>query len=149
MTRIRSLLTGARRVWNVLRRTGSRWLVALVGRLEWQAPTWLSWVGRHSRRGWRNATATRGRIAALAAVLIAATGAGVWWYTRPTPHYVTYSVNPPGLTEYDDKGISSIKPLSVVFSESVAPLQQIQKAVTTGITMSPSVAGVWSWTTDK
>ena len=37
----------------------------------------------------------------------------------------------------------------VVFSESVAPLKQMQKAVTTGITLSPAVAGAWFWTTDK
>ena len=73
----------------------------------------------------------------------------VWWFTRPTPHYVTYSVSPPGLTESDDNGISSIKPLSIVFSQSVAPLAQMQKAVTRGVTMSPSIAGVWFWTTDK
>ncbi len=133
----------------MLYRTALRWLVTLVGRLEWQAPAWLQWVGRRSVRGWRRTTATRARAATLAAVVIAVAGAGVWWFTRPTPHYVSYSVTPPGLTEYDDNGISSIKPLRIVFSESAAPLGQMQKAVTRGLTMSPSVAGQWFWTTDK
>ena len=149
MTRIRSLLLRAGSVWAILERTALRWLVALVGRWEWQAPAWLPWVGRQSVRGWRRTTATRARAATLAAVVITVAGAGVWWFTRPTPHYVSYSVTPPGLTEYDDNGISSIKPLRIVFSESVAPLAQMQKAVTKGLTMSPSVAGEWFWTTDK
>ena len=149
MTRIHALISRVGKVWNLLQRHALRWLVAVVGRWDWQAPAWLPWVGKHSRRGWRNATATRARAAALAAAVLAVAGAGVWWYTRPTPVYVTYSVSPPGLTEYDDNGVSSIKPLSIVFSESVAPLEQMQKAVTRGITMSPSMAGVWFWTTDK
>jgi hypothetical protein len=149
MTRIQSLLLGAGRAWTFLRRNALRWLVALVGRWEWQPPAWLPWAGRQSVRGWRRATATRARAATVAAAVIAVAGASVWWFTRPTPHYVTFSVSPPGLTEYDDNGISSIKPLSIVFSESVAPLAQMQKAVTRGITMSPSIAGVWFWTTDK
>ena len=149
MTRIRSFLLRAGSVWAMLQRTALRWLVALVGRWEWQAPAWLAWVRRQSVRGWRHTTATRARAATLAAVVIAVAGAGVWWFTRPTPHYVSYSVTPPGLTEYDDNGISSIKPLRIVFSESVAPLGQMQKAVTRGLTMSPSVAGQWFWTADK
>ena len=149
MPRIQSLRAGAGRVWNFLEHHGARWLVALVGRWKWQAPPWLPWVGRHSLRTWRNATATRPRAAALLTAVIAVAGSGVWWFTRPTPHYVTYSVSPPGLTEYNDNGISSIKPLTIVFSESVAPLAQMQKAVTRGITLSPAVAGAWFWTNDK
>ena len=149
MTRTQSLLLGAGRVPIYLQRNAVRWLVALVGRWEWQAPAWLPWVGRQSALGWRRATATRARTATLAAAVLAIAGASVWWFTRPTPHYVTYSVTPPGLTEYNDNGISSIKPMSIVFSESAAPLAQMQKAVTTGITMSPAVAGTWFWTSDK
>ena len=47
-------------------------------------------------------------------------------------------VSPPGLTEYDDNGISSIKPLKIVFSESAAPLEQMQKAVTSGVDAVPA-----------
>ena len=149
MTRIRSLLLRAGSVWAVLQRTALRWLVALVGRWQWQAPAWLGWVGQQSVRGWRRTMKTRARVATLAAVVITVAGAGVWWFTRPTPHYVSYSVTPPGLTEYDDNGVSSIKPLRIVFSESVAPLAQTQKAVSKGLRMSPSIAGEWFWTTDK
>jgi alpha-2-macroglobulin len=149
MTRIRSLLLRAGSVWAAFQHTALRWLVALVGRWEWQAPAWLPWVGRQLGGGWRRATATRARAATLGAVVMTVAGAGAWWLTRPTPQYVSYSVTPPGLTEYDDNGISSIKPLRIVFSESVAPLAQMQKAVTRGLTLAPSLAGEWFWTTDK
>ena len=39
--------------------------------------------------------------------------------------------------------------MKIEFSESAAPLQQLQKAVTAGIEMSPSIAGTWFWTNDK
>ena len=149
MTRIQSLLSGARKTSVFLRRNAARGLVALVGRWEWQLPPWLHWISRHSVRALRSGTATRARTAGLMAALLAIAGASAWWLTRPTPHYATYSVNPPGLTEYNDHGISSIKPLTIVFSESVAPLEQLQKGVTKGITMAPAISGVWFWTTDK
>ena len=72
-----------------------------------------------------------------------------WYLTRPKPHYVTYAVTAPGLTEYNDSGIASIKPLTIAFSESAAPLKQIKTAVTSGIDLSPAMAGTWFWTSDK
>src|SRR5262245_7851548 len=109
MTTIQSLVSRVRVVGRVLRRAFLWLLVAVVGRLEWQAPPWLAWSSRHSARGWRFATANRTRIATLGVTLLAGAGAVAWYVTRPTPHYVTYTVTPPGLTEYDDNGISSIK----------------------------------------
>ena len=96
---------------------------------------WLA-VGRQHRRRAAGAISprnpgARGRF--WRSSLLAAGGGYVWYATRPKPHYVTYVVNAPGLTEYNDNGISSIKPLTIVFSESAAPLKQLQKAVTAGI----------------
>ena len=146
---MQSLLVRLRAAGSFLKDHAGRALVALFGRLEWHAPDWLLWSGRHSARGWRIATASRARVATLLAALVAV-GGGVWWYvTRPTPHYVHYTVTPPGLTEWDENGIKSIKPLKIVFNESAAPLKQVQKTVTTGITMSPVVLGAWFWTNDK
>src|SRR5262245_17133126 len=116
MTTMQSLLARLRAALNFLERHAGRALVALFGRLEWHAPGWLLWSGRHSARGWRFATANRARVASLAAALVAV-GGSVWWYvTRPTPHYVKYAVTPPGLTEWDENGIKSIKPLKIVFN---------------------------------
>ena len=88
--------------------------------------------------------------AGLLALTVAAIGGGTAWYlTRPKPHYVTFTFAEPGLTEYNDNGISSIKPLTIAFSESAAPLKQIKTIVTSGIDLSPSIPGTWFWTTDR
>lgn len=149
MTRIQRLISRLVTVWRFLQRHAARLLVAVFGSWAWQAPPWLPWLWRQTARGWRYATATRARAATFAIALFAAAGAVTWYATRPTPHYVLYAVTSPGLTEYDENGISSIKPLVVTFTESAARLEQMQKAVTRGITISPSIAGVWFWTSDR
>ena len=147
MTSIRALLAAllraARTLWsgiavafNLLKRIVSWLIVTLVGRWEWQAPAWLPWTVKHSTRGRRYLAANPTRAAALAVAILAAAGGYAWYATRPKPHYVTYSVKAPGLTEYNDKGISSIKLLTIGFSESAAPLRQVQKVVTTRCILS-------------
>jgi hypothetical protein len=123
--------------------------VNLIGRWQWQAPAWLAWLGGRTARGWRYLAADRSRLAIALVLVIASAGGYAWYATRPTPHYVSYVVSAPGLTEYNDTGISSIKPLKIVFSESAAPLKQLQKAVTTGIEVSPAIDGSWFWTNDR
>ncbi|MBV8905054.1 MAG: alpha-2-macroglobulin family protein, partial [Acidobacteriia bacterium] len=127
----------------------SRVAAGVFGHWEWQKPSWLAWTGRHLLRGWQYATADAKRLAIVAAVVMGAIGGWVWYKTRPVPHYMSYSATAPGLTEYGEKGISSIKPLCVDFSESAAPLQQIQKTIGTGIKMSPGMPGTWKWLSDK
>src|SRR5206468_6041796 len=90
------------------------WLaVMLVGRWNWQPPAWISFSADRTRRGWRYLAARPSRAGALVAAVAAVAGGIAWYATRPKPHYVTVSVAPPGLTEYNDKGISSIKPLTL------------------------------------
>ena len=137
------------RVLRALRRSVAWLIVNLIGRWNWQAPAWLTWTGSRSARGWRYLRAHRAR-AGAAAIAVVAIGGGVAWYvTRPTPDYVTYRIDGPGLTEYNDDGISSIKPVTIVFSESAAPLKQLQKPVTAGITVDPAIDGTWFWVNDK
>jgi uncharacterized protein YfaS (alpha-2-macroglobulin family) len=160
MTRIRALLAALLRATRALTAgivTAIRFLkrklsvltVLLVGRWEWQAPAWLRWSGRQTVRGRRYLAANPKRGATLLILVLAAGSGFVWWATRPKPHYVTYSVGAPGLTEYNDKGISSIKLLTIGFNESAASLKQVQKAVTTGIELSPAVAGAWFWASNR
>ena len=72
-----------------------------------------------------------------------------WYELRPRPHYVEYAVRAPKLTEYDENGISTIYPLTVVFAEPVAPLASLDKRLTAGIGISPAFAGKWTWLDDK
>ncbi len=126
------------------------WLIThALGRWQWQAPAWCIWVRTDVARGWRYLAASPKRAALLALVVLATGGGYVWYVNRPRPHYVTYTVDSPGLTEYNDNGIASIKSMTIVFDESAAPLKQLQKAVTTGVELSPSLAGTWFWTNDR
>jgi len=132
-----------------LRAAVSSAATTVVGHWEWQPPAWLAWIGRGLAQGWRYLVADIKRAAVLLLVLIAAVGGWVWYASRLVPHYVTYTVAAPGLTEYDEKGIYSIKPLTVEFNESAAPLQQVDKTIAAGIDISPKMAGAWLWAGDK
>src|SRR5215469_14628700 len=121
---------------------GLSWLsVRVIGHWEWHPPSWLPWIFGHIVAGWRFLWADTRRAITAGVNLLSVLSGWVWYKTRPVPHYVTYTMTAPGLTEYGEKGISSIKPFVVEFSESAAPLQQIEKAVTAGIEISPKIAG--------
>jgi uncharacterized protein YfaS (alpha-2-macroglobulin family) len=124
-------------------------VIFLFGRWTWQAPPWLAWTGAQAARGERALAAHPKRAGLLALALILAVAGSLWFLTRPKPHYVTYVVTGPGLTGYNANGIASIKPLTIVFSESAAPLKQIKTAVTTGIELSPALVGTWFWMSDQ
>ena len=148
--------TGFRALGAALGRTASTiaagisWLSArVIGRWEWQPPAWVLWAGRRVAQGWSYLAADARRAAAAVLVLIGVTGGWIWYRHRPVPHYVSYTITAPGLTEYGDKGISSVKPLVVQFNESAAPLQQVEKTVARGIDLSPKLAGNWLWVSDK
>src|SRR5262245_34745095 len=121
----------------------------LIGQVHWQAPNWLTWSRRQCARAAGYLAADRKRAAFLLAVALALVGGLVWYQNRPIPHYVTYTVTPPALTEYNEKGIFRIYPLQIAFSEATAPLDKIEKPVTAGIEVAPAIAGTWFWLTDR
>ncbi len=121
----------------------------VFGQVQWQAPEWIRWTGVRFRNAVRYLFADRKRLMIAALALVTAAGAVTWYKLRPRPHYVEYTVTAPQLTEYDEKGISSIYPLAVDFQEAVAPLANLDKRVTSGIEISPAFAGKWTWLDDK
>ena len=117
MTRLRALLAalqraartgsaGLRAAATFIKRTLPPLLVAVFGRWQWQEPKWVSWSGGQTTRGRRYLAANPMRAAILAVVLVAIGAATYWYVNRPKPHYVTYVIGAPGLTEYNDNGIS-------------------------------------------
>ena len=138
-----------KRVMMWIGRTVRRAFSAVFGRWRWEAPRWLRGLGHGMARAGRFLRSHPAAAVGLAVVLAGAIGGYVWYLTRPTPHYVTYTVQAPALTEYNDNGTISIKPLTVVFSESAAPLKLVKKTVTTGIDLSPAIAGGWFWVSDR
>ncbi len=145
----RTGLAGVRAAVAFIKRTLPPLLVAVFGQWQWQKPRWVTWSGGQTTRGRQYLAANPMRAAILVLVLVAIGAATFWYINRPKPHYVTYVVSAPGLTEYNDNGISSIKPLKILFSESAAPLKSLQKVVTTGVDLSPTIAGTWFWIDDK
>src|SRR5262249_28854191 len=126
-----------------------RVLAFIFGRWSWEAPEWLRWTRGHVARSGRAIAAHPIRAWVSALILSAAAAGTAWYLTRPKPHYVTYTVTEPGLTEYNVNGIPSIKPLTILFNESAAPLKQIRTVVTSGVELSPQIPGTWFWTSDK
>ena len=124
-------------------------LPKVIGRWNWQAPPWISWVGEKGAQCHRYLTADPKRALAAAISIAILTVGIVWYWNLPAPHYVVYTVDPPALTTYDENGIKKIFPLQVNFSESTAPLKYVEKQVTEGIGLSPAIAGSWFWTTDR
>jgi uncharacterized protein YfaS (alpha-2-macroglobulin family) len=127
-------------------------LAALFGRIDWQPPPWARWFGTRAHHLLRWAAAQRLAATALLLVLFTAM-AGLWygwhWYShRPVPHTVAYQVEPPVLTDYTKSPVQ-IAQLRVRFAESVAPLAQVGKAVTSGLQMRPEQPGGWRWSDDR
>ena len=121
----------------------------VFGRLHWQAPEWIPWIGLQFRMAARYLLADRRRLTIAAGVFIAAAGALTWYIVRPRPHYVEYTVNAPQLTTYNENGIPLIAALTVDFEVPVAPLANLNKRLTSGIEISPAFAGTWTWLDDK
>ncbi len=148
--------TTLRTLWAALLRAAakvsasiSRFSTPVIGRWDWQPPSWIALIGGRLAQGKRYLAADGKRAGLILLVLVSMLGGWLWYLSRPVPHYVTYTVTAPGLTEYNEKGISAIKPLFVQFSESAAPLQQMDKTITSGIDLSPKIAGTWRWVSDK
>ncbi len=137
---------------NLLRRIAQffvRLLHTIFGHVQWQAPAWIGRAASQVRKAARFLAADRKRLVIAALSLVAIAGAVTLYKLRPRPHYVEYAVTAPQLTEYDDNGINTIYPLLVEFKEPAAPLANIEKRVTSGVGISPQVAGKWAWLDDR
>jgi alpha-2-macroglobulin len=121
----------------------------VLGDVQWQAPEWIRWSAARIRRAIGYLRADPKRLIAAIVLVLAAAGGITWYKLRPRPHYVEYTVHDPKLTTYDDTGLAEIDPLTVEFTEAVAPLANLDKRLTTGIEISPAFAGKWNWINDK
>jgi uncharacterized protein YfaS (alpha-2-macroglobulin family) len=124
-------------------------LLKVFGRWHWDAPEWTSTARHGLATAWRWLASDRRRMAAFILAICGLIAGSVWLKLRPKPHYVEYTVAAPALTEYTDKGISAIHPLQIQFTEPAAPLAKLDKRLTSGIEISPTVAGTWVWLNDK
>ena len=137
---------------------GIAWVFQQIfGQVAWQPVGWQRAVGRGTVKVGSDIRARPGRaIAVLVTVL--ALGAGSWygykaWRDRPKPIVEapsTMKTHAPLLTGYDETERKPIvHPLRIDFTRSTAPIALVGKAVTTGITMKPELAGTWTWLNDR
>jgi hypothetical protein len=95
--------------------------------------------------------ANRGRAIAYGVVtvaLVAVGGAGLRWYRHlPRPTLTEVALTAPEAMEIDDK--AKPNPLVLEFNRSAARIEAVGKVVATGVSLSPKVAGVWRWETDR
>jgi len=127
----------------------ARALVIVLGR--WAPPGWVRWLGRQARRGGAWGLAHKVKAGLLLVVVAGASvGGGYgwrWWKARPKPETVSFRVTAPEATPLTDKAVP--RPLSVVFSASVAPLKAVGAVVKKGITVTPPLEGTWKWVSDR
>lgn len=122
---------------------------SLFGEFSWQAPAWIRSFHATAAQAGKYILDDSRRIAAVLLAL-GSLAAGLYWYKhRPIPHYVTYELTAPALTEYDSAGNPYIHPLSVQFSASAARIEDVGKAATAAIKLSPALAGTWTWQGDR
>ncbi len=134
-------------------------LRAIFGQIKWTPPDWLprasaklrEWCGRAI--DWLAARRAASPVrfwlttSAIVAVIIGGYAAWQWYEHLPEPYYLQVSVSRPNPTPLEPNAIPD--PGDVQFSGSAAKLGAIGKNVTSGITVTPPLAGVWKWVGDS
>lgn len=132
--------------WRLLRGAGHALAFLLrpvLGEFRWTEPAWTHSVHRHPRT-------TAGIVAALIVLAVVGWFGWQWYQNRPHPPQMTFDVSAPAVTDYSQEQQKEpiVHPLVVTFSGSAAPIEQVDKAVASGIAVSPAVKGEWKWTDD-
>ncbi len=131
----------------------------IFGTISWSPPFWLrravavpvalSMLAFRALREARLRNPRRFWIATTSLVMltIAGTEGYIWYKNLPQPYTLQVAVSSPKATPL----VADAKPQSVTvtFSGSAAPLDQIGKPVEKGIVLQPAFAGKWSWRRDS
>jgi alpha-2-macroglobulin len=73
-------------------------------------------------------------------------GISYWQSRKPRKTVVTYSLSSPALPKPTDE---TVPPLSLDFRGSAAPKEALGKEVAEGISLEPTIKGIWSWERDN
>ena len=121
---------------------------AIFGKLNWQRPAWLPLLKNTLSRYWLWCRARRQHMAISLGLLTVLIIALIWYQTLPEPVTISYTVDTPEVTVFENEQWF-IDNLVVYFEDSVAPLDQIDKVITKGVTLSPKMEGEWRWMSDR
>ena len=137
-----------------------RGLRAAFGQVSWQPPQWVSssasFAHGHGATAASAARANPRRAALVGAaaltLIVAAVVLWRWYENRPRPVEVTFAVTAPAVTCYACDPPGAPNPLIVRFDAATAPLERAGHGVEpqqAGISISPQLAGQWTWDDDK
>jgi alpha-2-macroglobulin len=129
-------------------------LHAIFGEIHWSPPRWVRFGAGLIQRAAAALARARARnplrfwaCSAAVVILIVAGSAALNWYRhRPPPRYLEVTVTWPQPTEL--KPDAKPDPLRVSFSGWAARLGSVGKQVSSGISVTPPLEGVWKWETD-
>lgn len=137
-----------------------RGLRAAFGHVSWQPPHWAASAATflHTRAaaaaGAARANPRRAVLVGASALALVVAVALLWrWYeNRPRPVEIAFTVTAPPVTCYACDPPRPPNPLIVQFAGSTAPLDRAGHTIEpqqAGISMSPQLAGQWTWDDDK
>lgn len=117
------------------------------GSFSWKFPPWLDAIASlvNKARQWRRNN--KKIFWSAVAAMVLAYAAVLWYDSLPKPVKVQITGTAPALTELKEDPV--FDSVYVNFSASAAPLEQIGKVVSKGITLSPEIKGQWKWRSDS
>ncbi len=138
----------------LLFRVVAHFLSIFLGRLNWQAPAWLRFLGRPSRRLWQWANSNQAKASFIMLLLALGIGGGFylydWYKHRPAINEITFQVTGPRRTNYRDGEADKPGTVAIRFSASAAALGLSGKQVDAMfINMQPAKSGTWKWSDDR
>lgn len=126
-------------------------LIAVFGNWSWQQPGWLIALKANLAKLWQIAVNKPLASLSILLVLFGLSASGWygyrWWQNRPQPVRIDFAVTEPERTVIEKN--EPPHPLVINFNASVAPLNQIGKDISQGITIKPAISGRWHWLDDK
>lgn len=125
-------------------------LAPLLGRFDWSPPSWIERLDSeiHSGSEWLKTHRRATLLTLLATVfVIGAIQVGFWWYqNQPRPAILMVTGTSPAATPLKED--AKPEAINIFFSGSAAQLDHVGKPVTTGVSISPAIAGEWRWQSD-
>ena len=70
-----------------------------------------------------------------------------WYENQPKPQVVDFDLIRPERTKVEVN--AKPDPLKLKFASSVAPMEQIEKIITSGVELYPKIEGTWRWESDS
>lgn len=122
-------------------------LFFFFGSFSWKFPPWLELISNGFKKGleWRRKNKN---VVWLTIVFTTIGYAGFIWYdSLPKPIQIHISGTAPSLTELKEN--PEFDSVYVNFSGSAAELNQVGKAVSKGIQLTPAIKGQWKWNNDS